>query len=229
VIFTLNLLLLYTSSQSTYGAIGRTQQWKHEWLRCCEMLPKRLESSKPVYIEQYLDMWFEELCQFERTTKELKGWGDIESVLYQLDNDPSDNKLSKNLEKIRSSQEVMQILRGIWEDEKLGLIRKLQQTADEHLRTAIVQKLPEPWQIEDLVDGETLARRSDLESQISHHAFICFRRLRDCPENQRNSWMSIFYKVEDARKLLGLEHLPHPNPKNDTWWTCAQVMMNESR
>jgi hypothetical protein len=180
---------LHLPSQSYHTTIGTIRQWKHDWLECCEMLPDYLKKLDSIFDESLLDIWLEKLREFERTTNELEGWGLIESVLCRLDSDPNDKKLSKSIERVRSNRELTRVLEEIWQDEQQGLIKMFQLMADERLRAIVSTRVPELWYISEGMDicMDELGQHFNQQALISYYAFICFRRLRDSSDYQRNS------------------------------------------
>jgi hypothetical protein len=203
------------------------QQWKYDWLECCETLIQYPSNVEEMEFCQ-LEVSFQNLQQFKRTVHEFKGWGDLDAVWRRLRGDGGDQSLAKIIGRVRSNDQIMQILEDIWQNDDLEPIKTLQSLIDGRLRDIISAGMLPEWYFEDQVfeEEEAMELRGSYESNLSYYAFICFRRFRDTPD-RRNSWASIYYKIEDARRLLRLQHLPHPNDKGDTWWTWTQTIMNE--
>jgi hypothetical protein len=82
--------------------IEMTEKWKYDWLECCKMLPSYLKMLQRRVDMELLGVWLENIEHFERTTKELKGWGSLTEVILKLEGDRKDSEVLKRIQEVKS-------------------------------------------------------------------------------------------------------------------------------
>jgi hypothetical protein len=167
-------------------------------------------------------MYLDNLCQFERRTRELKAQGRIEEVIRLLKGDGQDNRLMERLNEVFTNITTLQRLERLWNDEQLTELQELKQSAIDRIQEGIITGLKEP-NIYELVDCSDMAGTVGLDEayqNLRRYAFICIRQIREGNSSRRKDWEGIYREIETIQDLLrpAPDYVGYPEEKEWLDW-----------
>jgi hypothetical protein len=173
---------------------------------------------------ELLGVWLENIENFERTTKELKGWGELTEVILKLEGDRKDSEVLKRIQEVKSDRNILEKLENAWKDESLQEIVLLKWEMDNKLRTMLQESL------QDWKGGRVpaLPPDADEKNKLQYHIFVCFRRFRDTMGQRRVEWLQLYREYEGIRRYKGAEDSNFD--KGVAWlsWTNSNLVIDQT-